>query len=213
MKKLIIIGAGEFGRELYWHAVESIGYGIDFEIKGYIDDDFSPELDKYSKLQKPLLSSIDKYEIEKDDVFICAIGAVNGREVTVEKIKNKGGKFISLINKTSIIQGNTKIGEGTFIGPYTVIGDHAEIGNHVMLNTHSAVGHDVILEDYSCVMSYVDITGCCQIGKKVFLASGCRMTPSTKIGEGAYVGIGSVVLRKVRAGTKVFGNPAKEVDI
>ena len=39
------------------------------------------------------------------------------------------------------------------------------------------------------------------------------MTPSTKIGDGAYVGIGSVVLRRVKPGVKVFGNPAKVVDI
>ena len=100
-----------------------------------------------------------------------------------------------------------------FIGPYTVIGDNVTLGNHVMLNTHSSIGHDAVLQDYTCVMSYVDITGCCQIGKKVFLASGCHMTPGTKIGDGAYVGIGSVVLRKVKPGVKVYGNPAKILDI
>ena len=106
-----------------------------------------------------------------------------------------------------------KIGKGVFIGPYTVIGDNVTLNDHVMINTHSSIGHDAVLDKYTCVMSYVDITGYCQIGKKVFLASGCRMTPSTKIGDGAYVGIGSVVLRKVIAGVKVFGNPARAVDL
>ena len=213
MKHLVIIGAGELGRELYWHAQESKGYNTDFDIKGYIDDDYSPDSERYCNLQKPLISSIDDYTVETNDVFICAVGTVNGREATVEKIKNKGGEFISIINRTSLIQGNVRIGEGVFIGPYTVIGDSVTIGNHVMLNTHSSIGHDAILQDYTCVMSYVDITGCCQIGRKVFLASGCRMTPSTRIGDGAYVGIGSVVLRRVKPGVKVFGNPAKVVDI
>lgn len=213
MKHLIIIGAGELGRELYWNAQESRGFDSDFDIKGYIDDDFQPNSERYMNLQKPLLSSIDDYEIKKDDVFICAVGNVDGRENTVKKIISKGGNFISLINRTSIIQGNVNIGTGTFIGPYTVIGDSVTIGNHVLLNTHSAIGHDSVLGDYTCVMSYVDITGCCKIGKKVFLASGCRMTPATKIGDCAYVGIGSVILRKVKAGTKVFGNPARVIDI
>lgn len=213
MKHLVIIGAGELGRELYWHAQESKGFGTEFDIKGYIDDDFDPLSHRYSNLQKSLMSSIDGYEVQKDDVFICAVGSVNGREATVKKIKDKQGKFIPIINRSSLIQGNVTLGEGVFIGPYTVIGDSVTLGNHVMLNTHSSIGHDAVLQDYTCVMSYVDITGCCQIGKKVFLASGCRMTPSTKIGDGAYVGIGSVVLRRVKPGVKVFGNPAKVVDI
>ncbi len=213
MKNLVIIGAGELGRELYWHAKESIGFNTQYTIKGYIDDDFQPESDRYKYLQKPLISSIDDYKIEPDDVFICAVGAVNGREATVKKIKEKGGAFISIINRTALLQGNITIGEGVFIGPFTVIGDGVVLGDHVMLNTHSSIGHDAVLGEYTCVMSYVDITGGCQIGRKVFLASGCRMTPSSKIGDEAYVGIGSVVLRRVKPNTKVFGNPAKTVDI
>lgn len=213
MKHLVIIGAGELGRELYWHAHESIGFAETFDIKGYIDDDFEPEAEKYRNLQLPIISSIDDYVIEKDDVFICAVGTVNGREATVEKIKSKGGEFLTIINRTALIQGNVHIGEGVFIGPYTVIGDNVTINDHSMLNTHSSIGHDAVLGEYTCVMSYVDITGCCQIGRKVFLASGCRMTPSSKIGNGAYVGIGSVVLRRVKPNAKVFGNPAKNVDI
>lgn len=213
MKQLVIIGAGELGRELYWHAQEAFGYNSEFVVKGFIDDDYAPENEKYKTLGKPLLSSVEDYDIEPDDVFVCAIGSVNGREATVEKIKSRGGQFMTVRHKTSIIQGNVEVGEGLFMGPFTIIGDGAKIGNHVMINTHSAIGHDVAIGDYTCIMSYVDVTGCSHIGRKVFLASGCRMTPSTKIGDGAYIGIGSVVLRKVRPGVKVFGNPAKVVDI
>ena len=213
MKHLVIIGAGELGRELYWHAHESLGFGSEFDIKGYIDDDFEPEAERYQKLQKPLMSSIDEYVIEEEDVFICAVGSAGGREATVNKIKKKGGRFISLINRTAIIQGTVSMGEGIFLGPYTVIGDNVTIKDHVMLNTHTSVGHDAVIGEFTCAMSFVDITGCCQIGNKVYLASGCRMTPSSKIGDGAYVGIGSVVLRRVKAGSKVFGNPARPVDI
>lgn len=213
MKHLVIIGAGAFGRELYWHIQGSIGYGTEFEVKGYIVDDYDPTAKEYMKLQKPLLCSVDEYQVMQDDVFICAIGSVDGRESTISRIKEKGGEFISIIHKTALIHGTVHIGKGVFIGPYTVIGDNVTIKDHVMLNTHSSIGHDAILNEFTCVMSYVDITGYCLIGKKVFLASGCRMTPSTRIGDGAYVGIGSVVLRKVKPRTKVFGNPAKVVDI
>ena len=168
MKHLVIIGAGELGRELYWHAKAAFGYGSEFDIKGFIDDDYDPKAPKYQTLEKSLLSSIDEYVIDSEDVFICAIGSVNGREVTVNKIKNKGGEFITIRHRTSIIQGNVEIGEGLFMGPFTIIGDGAKIGNHIMVNTHSAIGHDVIIGDYTCIMSYVDVTGCSHIGSKFF---------------------------------------------
>ncbi len=213
MNHLVIIGAGAFGREIYWHIQESRGYGTEFDVKGYIADGYEGSSKENEGLQKPILSTVDDYVIEENDVFICAIGSTLGRKSTVERILAKGGEFISIINKTAIIQGNVNIGKGVFIGPYTVIGDNATLKDHTMVNTHSAVGHDAVLEKYVCVMSYVDITGYCRIGERVFLASGCRMTPSTNIGEGAYVGIGRVVLRKVKPGVEVFGHPAKVVDI
>lgn len=37
--------------------------------------------------------------------------------------------------------------------------------------------------------------------------------PHAIIEEDAYVGIGSVVLRRVKAGRRVFGNPAREIDV
>lgn len=213
MKHLVIIGAGAFGRELYWHIQDSKGFGTDFDIKGYIVDDYYSVSEESLHLECPLLSSIDDYVIDKDDVFICAVGSVDGRESTVNRVIKKGGRFISIIHKTALIHGTVHIGDGVFVGPYTVIGDNVTLHDHVMLNTHSSVGHDAVLGEFTCVMSCVDITGYSQIGRKVFLASGCRMTPSTKIGEGAYVGIGSVVLRRVKANSKVFGNPARVVDI
>lgn len=213
MKHLVIIGAGALGREMYWSALGSPGFGTEFDIKGYIVDDFEPESERYQKLHRPLLSSIDDYQIEDDDVFICAIGSVEGRKSTVERIEAKGGKFISIICPTALITENARIGEGTFISPYATVSDSAVVGKHVVLSIFSTIGHDSAVGDYTCIMPHVNITGHCTIGSGVFLGSGCRMTPSTNIGDGAYVGIGSVVLRRVKARTKVFGNPARVIEV
>lgn len=41
MKNLVIIGAGGMGRTIFDVARESIGYGIEYTIKGFIDDNLS----------------------------------------------------------------------------------------------------------------------------------------------------------------------------
>lgn len=203
MEHLVIAGAGAMGRELYWNAISSKGYNKAFDIKGYIDD-MADEAQE--NLQKPFLGSIDEYKIQKEDVFICAIGNTKARENVVEKLKKKEAKFLSLIHNTAILQGNISLGTGIYLGPFTVIGDHACLGDHVMLNTHSAIGHDAIIGEYTCIMSYVDITGGCKLGKRVFLGSGSRMVPNSKIGDDAYIGVGSVVLRRVQEGKKGQGD-------
>ena len=38
MKHLVIIGAGGMGRTFYSNALESVGYGNEFVIKGFIND-------------------------------------------------------------------------------------------------------------------------------------------------------------------------------
>jgi len=38
MKQLIIVGAGGMGRTLYDIARECVGYGAEFTVKGFVDD-------------------------------------------------------------------------------------------------------------------------------------------------------------------------------
>ncbi len=209
MKHLVIIGAGEFGRELYWTIQGSRGYGTEFEIKGFIDDDDNNE--KVSKLSAPFLGKIDDYVIDQDDVFTCAIANPSPREIVINRMLDKQVEFINIIHSSSIIHGTVKLGHGVIVSPFSSIGDASVIGDYFVLNGLSCIGHDSIVGDYTCIMSHCDITGHTFIGKKVFMGGGARTVPGAKIEDEAYVGAGSVVLRKVKAGKKVFGNPAKEI--
>ena len=209
MNHLVIVGAGEFGRELYWTIQGSIGYLQEYDIKGYIDDDDSQE--KIGLLSAPFLGTIGDYRIEENDVFTCAIANPNPREKVIQKLLERGACFISIIHTTSIIHGNVILGKGLVFSPYTIIGDSSIIGDYVIMNGFSGIGHDAIIGDYVCIMSHCDITGHSQIERKAFLAGGVRTVPGAKIGEEAYVGSGSVVLKRVKPRTKVFGNPAREI--
>ena len=214
MKNLVIIGAGEFGRELYWHSQNSRGYGKSFSVKGYIDDVMyaGPSSEKYAHVPLPLLNSIKNYRPEHDDIFICAIGSPSGREAVVNIMLERGAEFMTLVHNTSRVADTAKIGTGAFLGPYTCVGPETSVGDHVMLNTHTAVGHDAVIGRCSCLMSFVDVTGRTEIGEKVFMGSGSRTAPGAKIGSCSYVGLGSVILKRVRENSKVFGNPAVPLD-
>lgn len=213
MKNLIIIGAGGFAREVYWHSQMASGFDSEWTIKGFLDGDVKLTAEEYAKLpgDVTMLGDVDSYEILPDDVFTCAVGTPAVRKKLIEKILARGGEFINIISEYAHIFPAAKIGRGVIIGLDNGISDHVELGDFSIMNNVSYLGHDVTVGKYTCIMSHVDVGGGAQIGDEVFIGSHATLLPKAKVGNGAYVGTGSVVLKKVDAGKKVFGNPAVEI--
>ena len=211
MKHLIVIGVGGFPRELYNHAKNSIGYGVDWDFKGYLDGDKKASADEYEKLPKPVLGDVFTYEIKKDDVFICAVGAPHIRKRLIETVEERGGEFISVIHKTAIVHENARIGKGCILCPYTVVMSCAIIEDHVTLQVYAGVGHDSHVGKYTSIMGNVSITGNVNIGDLVYMGDSSNTLPHARIGDGAFVGASSLVLRRVKSGDKVFGVPALSI--
>ena len=88
MKNLIIIGAGGMGRTFYSNALESVGYGETFVVKGFIDDN-TDALDGFPNYP-PLIGTICDYQPQEDDVFVSSIGG-ESRRTCMEEIIHRGG--------------------------------------------------------------------------------------------------------------------------
>lgn len=130
MKNLIIIGAGGMGRTIYSNALESIGYGETFLVRGFIDDNLHA-LDGFPNYP-PIIGTIRDYNPDVDDVFVSSIGG-QSRKSCMEEIIRRNGVFMELIHKTARIYTNASLGKGNFIGAYTVIGNDAVIGDYNMI--------------------------------------------------------------------------------
>lgn len=97
MKHLVIIGARGFGREVYHSAIDSIGYGTEFDIKGYLDDK-SDALSQYEGYPA-IIGSVETYQPQADDVFICALGDVKWKKHYAQIIEEKGERLSLLFTK------------------------------------------------------------------------------------------------------------------
>lgn len=210
MKHLLIIGARGWGREVFDIALACINAGADFKVKGFLDDKMDA-LDGYDNYP-PILGPVETYDVETDDVFICALGDVNYKERYSQLIEEKGGEFISLVHPTAVIGTNAKIGKGCVVGAYANLSNDTVIGDFVTMSLRSGIGHDTIIGDYSHIGGHCAISGFVTIGKLVTIHPGCVMVPNRKIGDNAIVGTGSIVIGNVRANTTVFGNPARKID-
>lgn len=209
MKHLIIIGARGFGREVYCSACESIGYGEEFDIKGYLDDK-ADALDGYNEYP-PILGAVETYEIEPDDVFICALGEVKWKKHYSQLILDKGGEFITLIHKTAYVGKNSQVGKGCILLAGCRVHCDVKVGNYVTIQPYAILGHDVTVGNWCHINAYADCGGFSEMCEGATLHTTSFILPKSKVGKYATVGAGSVVLRKVPDGMSVFGVPAKPV--
>lgn len=210
MKNLIIIGAGGMGRTMYSNALESVGYDDFFTVKGFIDDNLDAL--KGFAGYPPVLGTIKDYEPRPDDVFISSIGGPSRRHC-MEEIICRGGEFIGVIHKTARILANVRMGSGNFIGAYTVIGNDACIGDYNLIQSCSVIAHDVKMGSWNRIDTHVTCVGGVVIGDEVDIHTSAVISHNVHIESGAHVSALSFVIRNVKAGTTVFGSPAKRLEL
>ena len=209
MKNLVIIGAGGYGRVIFGYAKKMSGYNKDFVVKGFIDDNPNA-LSGYTNYPS-IISNVKDYTPDTNDVFACAIGDVTTKRQLIYDILKKGGRFMSIIHPSSHISTNVEIGEGCIIGINTILDSDVKIGDYNSIQANTIIGHDTKIGNYCMIDCQVFTGGFCQIGNNVVLHTSSLITPYLIIGDNATVNAGSVVIRNVKDGGTVMGNPAKDL--
>jgi len=209
MKQLIIIGAGGMGRQVLSFAKSCNGYGKEYDIKGFLDD--NPHAMEGFLGYPPVLGTVDVYQIEEDDVFFNSIGDIKAKKLCIQKILEKGGDFLTLIHPTAQVSPDTKIGKGCMIGSYVGIGVETTIGDFCLVQSKATIGHDVHVDDYARIDCNVVLIAGVDVGKDVCIHTSAVINHDVSLGDGSIVGAMSFVIRKVKPGQTVFGNPAKVI--
>ncbi len=209
MKHLVIIGAGGFGREMFGAAVGAVGYGTEFDIKGFLD----ARADALAGFQgyPPVIGSPETYVPAPDDVFISALGSIAARRTCVALIEDHGGKFIPIIHRSASLGRNVTVGAGSFVAHNAVLTADVTVGRHAAVFHCSSIGHDTVLGDFTHVYAQCSIGGSVQLNEGAVVYPGAVVTPRRTIGANAVVGAGSTVILNVKPDTTVFGSPAAPV--
>ena len=206
MKELVIIGAGGMGRTFFDWIRESIGYGEEFIIKGFIDDNLHA-LDGFENYP-PMLGMISEYIPLRNDVFTCSMGG-DAKKICCEKIVAKGGVFINVIHSTARVGTNVKLGTGNVVGAYVALGADSRVGDYNLIQSYSIVGHDAIIGNWNRIDTHVTCVGGIRIEDEATIHTSAVLNHKVVIENGAKVAACSFVIRKVKKGTTVMGNPAK----
>lgn len=208
-RRLLIVGAGGFGREVLQWAEDIAAQGCDWKIGGFLDAD-PAALDAY-ECPYQVLNSPQQYEPCDADLLVCAIGDPATRMTVAADLTSRGAAFATLVHPTAIVGSRSVLNEGCVICPRVTITTDIRLGRHVIVNAHSTIGHDVTIGDCCSLFSHCDVTGGATLEPGVTMGSHAVVLPAVRVGEFARVSAGSVVSRRVKPFTTVFGVPAKKL--
>lgn len=177
MKKVIIINALGFGKEVASWLNEMNGYGTDFVFKGYLDNRI------FENSVPFLLGNLDAYDFQTDDVFVVALSEPSLKASFVAAIKARGGSFFSVVHPQNVISKTAIFGEGCILAPLNSISESVTIGSFATIYGFCKIGHDAQIGDFSHLASHCSVDGSSVVLPKSFVPS------FTKIEKNALYGI------------------------
>ncbi|MBI6907921.1 acetyltransferase [Pseudomonas sp. SIMBA_059] len=211
MKIYAVVGAGGFGREVapLVSTMPSIIDQEDFRII-FVDDISNDQtINGYDVVNTESFLSM-----EGDKFFNIAIADSKPRQKISERLISAGITPFTISALNAVNLSHNVIGKGAVLCPFTTITANAKIGKFFHANIYSYVAHDCVIGDFVTFAPNVHCNGRVVIEDHAYIGTGAIIRHSSLekpivIGEGAIVGMGSVVTKSVAPYTTVFGNPAK----
>jgi len=206
--RLLIAGAGGFGREVLQWALDIEALSPGWRVGGFLDSNPSA-LDRFGIPQYPILGDPLSYTPAETDVFVCALGDPVRKLAIARALLSKNARFATLVHPTAVVGARNQIGDGCILCPHAVVTTDAVLGRFVTLNLGATVGHDALLGDGCILNPHADVNGAVRLGEGVFMGTQAVALPGAVIGDYAKIGAGAVVLKSVENGMTVVGVPAR----
>jgi sugar O-acyltransferase (sialic acid O-acetyltransferase NeuD family) len=207
--RLLIFGAGGFGREVAWLAQQCRDEPIDIVFC----------VNQSCYLSGPVngipVRLLEDFagDISERLAYVVAVGDPEQRARIVGLHEAMGLRPATLIHPRVEASRWIEIGAGSILCAGVIATTNIVIGAHVHVNLDCTIGHDVIIGDYATLSPGVHVSGNVTIGRGAFIGTGAVIINGSSesplsIGDGAVVAAGACVTKPVEPGALVAGIPA-----
>jgi sugar O-acyltransferase (sialic acid O-acetyltransferase NeuD family) len=212
-QKVVIIGAGGFGREVLDICEEDNRSGVRWEILGFVDD--NPEVQSQKVRGYPVLGGVEVFSKFKANEVkaVIAIGDNRIRKKVAEKAAAYGAGFCNVIHPSAIMTPHVKLGKGVIIAAGCILTNNITVGDFVIINLGVTVGHDTEIESFVNLNPGVHINGNNKIGEGAYIGSGAVTIQNITIGKWSVIGAGAVVTNDIPDRVVAVGVPAKPIKL
>ena len=194
-----IIGAGGFGREVYW----SLPLVDRINTVFFVDDKYWSDTD-------PLILPLSKFDYKKYEIII-AVGEPRDRFNIVQKLPKETKYFTHIHHSVEILDPNIEIGEGSIICAGCILTTNIKLGKHTHLNLQTTIGHDCEIGDYFTTAPVVKISGNCKIYDRVYIGTNASIKQKISINSLSTIGMNATVVKHIETPGVYIGTPAKKI--
>ena len=208
LTRLVIVGAGGFGRQAL-DVVEAIN-AVErrWEFLGFLDD--STAHDPLVARRGAAILGTVVLLASIDTAYVIAIADPKTRE-RVDTFATQAGRQPATLIHPAAVQGTMNmIGPGFTAMAGSCISTGLTIGRHVHLGQTATVGHDALVGDFATIYPGAHISGKVTLEDSVSIGTGANIIQGLTIGRHTFVGAGAVVTRSLPGGIVAVGVPARE---
>lgn len=203
MRELVILGAGEFARQILGILEDINCHHTAYQLLGFLDTNKTDSVEGV-----PMLGG-DEQLGSMDADYVIGVGSPPLRHKLGSLADNYGRTAASLLHSAAWVDRRARVGPGTLVAECAHIQYGATVGRHVIVNINAIVGHDCQVGDYSALAGNVIIGARARIGSDVFFGMNSVVMGDVTVGDRAVIGAGAVVTKDVPPDICVVGVPAK----
>lgn len=202
-RSFIVIGAGGHG-VVVCDVITSAGHNV----RAFVDD----AVDR----QGTMVFGVPVMEPgalppASDVLIVAGIGDNDARAAAFRRFRERGYESRAVVHPSAVLGAEVTLGAGTVVMAGVIVNPRTRVDENVVLNTGCRVDHDCQIEAHAHVAPAATLTGGIRVGEGALVGAGAVILPNINIGAKAVIGAGAVVTRDVAAGAVVAGVPARRV--
>jgi acetyltransferase-like isoleucine patch superfamily enzyme len=165
LKQIVIVNAKGFGEEVATWIQLMSGYGVDFVLKGFLDNR------TFAQTILPIIGTPEVYVPTKHDSLVIALADPVSKKKVAERFDLLCTDFFTVIHPSNVISSTATIGRGGIIAPMNSISENVVLEPFVTIYGFCKIGHDVHIGAYSHLASHCSLDGQSQTAELTFLPS------------------------------------------
>lgn len=183
-KKLLLVGAGGFGRVVLEHASQ-------FYDCAFLDDGETPVVDGV-----PIIGSTKDIENLYDEYryLVVSIGNNKLRENLYRRAASIGYTFPNIIVPSAYVSARATLGSGVIILNNAVIQNNAHVGSGCIINPGVEMHHDSSIGDYCLIYTNSVVRSLAHVGDRVWIGSTATVSTGASVPNDAIIDDGKVFL-------------------
>lgn len=177
MKNIVIIGAGDLGKEIVWLIEDINKKQPTYVILGFLDDDEKKIGGEFFGYR--VLGNIAQLDSIASKTPLCATIAIRdgaARKKIVEEHK-AFKKWESIIHPASVIAGTSRPGIGSIVFPQVTISVDTKMGDFGLYYINSTICNDCRIGNYVSIMSGASVAERAVIGDGCLITAGKTVRP------------------------------------